>query len=664
MLDFWGKSNLILGRQLHDEVPEIKVLFSKSESHYNCLQKVWESGLKFQIKGHKKIRHLNGLAEVIYYDVCYQPFRNPEGSVYAILHTAINVTERVLLSLKRQAVKAPGAFLKSVNTISNRFEQPGLLISSEEVTQNVENRQQIENNYEDQKALAEELSVANKKLVDSHHLVNVSKEKLEKLLIDLTAAEFRFRQMVKEAPIAICVLNGPDLIIESANALILNLWGKTASVINTPLAMAMPELKDQGFVNLLKNVFSTGIAYKGSQVRATLDAEGQTKDRYVNIIYQPIKNSAGITTSIMAVITDITEHVLAKNDYQRAVEMLDFSVKAADIGTWSIDLHTGKSKIDSRNHELFGFLPEEEISSSQLMEQVSMEFKEQLEQSLQKVVDEGGLFDITYSAMGFHDQKLRWIRTLGGIVKDQQGKPRYLSGVSIETTQQKQDELRKNEFISIVSHELKTPLTSIKGYIELMKLKAEKLDDKFITTALNRADSRIDKMTSIINGFLNVSQLESGKIELIQQTFVLEALLNEVADEANIYGKGKRIIFKGTTLTPVRADRDKIEQVICNLLSNADKYSPAGSVIEIFCSKDHESVTVKVKNSGSGILYEDQARIFERYFRVESQENKVISGFGIGLYLCKEIVARHEGTLWVESMPNEGSTFSFNLPLN
>ena len=232
----------------------------------------------------------------------------------------------------------------------------------------------------------------------------------------------------------------------------------------------------------------------------------------------------------------------------------------------------------------------------------------------------------------------------------------------MDITELKKDEQRKNDFIGMVSHELKTPLTSLYAYIQMLKAKAQKGEDSFTEGALNQSVKQIKKMTIMINGFLDVSRLESGKIDIKKQQFDLAGLIKEVEEETLQIFSGHRIIFHPVKRTIINADRDKIGQVIHNLISNAVKYSKAGSNIEITCTTENDSSHVSVSDEGIGIGQKDLENIFERYHRVEN-DNK-ISGFGIGLYLCSEIIRRHNGEIWAESQIDKGSTFHFTLPVS
>lgn len=547
----------------------------------------------------------------------------------------------------------------------------GIITSAEDVSEQVHNRQLVEQVNNELQAMNEELRVINEELEDSNlQLIRTnrklfeSKENLEKTMAQLEESESRFRQSVNNAPIAICILNGKNLVIETINEMMLNIWGKTNEILNMPLRRALPEMHDQHFINMLDKIFISGKTYSGNEQKAMLIHNGKLKEFYLSYIYKPQRDRNGKVISIMVVTIDVTEQVKAREDLLTAEGMLKFTIEAASIGTWSLNLKTYIPSFSGRQKELYGFNEQDEIGTRELIDQVEPEYRIESERLMMAVIEEGGTYDMTFPVTGFHDQKIRWIRALGSRKLDDKGIPSFFSGVSIETTEQKQDELRKNHFINIVSHELKTPLTSLKGYIQLLAQKAENTDDKFLTSFLDKADMKIDKMTGLINGFLNVSQLESGKIKLSLQEFNLEELVKEMAGETNKEDKSHHIHFIPYRKVMIEADRQKIGQVIANLLNNAAKYSPLKSDIEIGCQLQEGLAVVSIKDHGIGISAEDQLQIFNRYFRVESDENSQISGFGIGLYLCQEILQRHNGTLSVQSVPDEGSTFFFSLPLS
>lgn len=236
--------------------------------------------------------------------------------------------------------------------------------------------------------------------------------------------------------------------------------------------------------------------------------------------------------------------------------------------------------------------------------------------------------------------------------------------IAVDITEQKLGEQRKNDFISMVSHELKTPLTSMKSYIQVLQVKARKGGDDLAAAMLDNASRQVVRMTTLINGFLNVSRLESGQIHINRKPFDMAELVKEAENETLIQIASHRVIFAPVENAMVVADRDKIAQVLTNLINNAVKYSPLNSTVYVACVNRKGMAHISVQDEGMGISQQDLPKVFVRYYRVNNDSNQTISGFGIGLYLCAEIIKRHEGNIWAESELQKGSTFHFTLPVS
>lgn len=239
-----------------------------------------------------------------------------------------------------------------------------------------------------------------------------------------------------------------------------------------------------------------------------------------------------------------------------------------------------------------------------------------------------------------------------------------ISKIARDITEQKRDEQRKNDFIGMASHELKTPLTSLNALIQVLQKKLGDSDDRFVAAALDKASQQTRRMTSLINGFLNISRLEAGKLDIEQRPVELNTLIAENIEEISLSASSHDFVFEpGQKTIMVSADKEKVSSVISNLLSNAVKYSPKGKVITVNPVVQDSQVLVSVRDEGMGIKPQDIAKLFDRYYRVETEHTKNISGFGVGLYLSAEIISRHGGRIWVESEKGVGSTFYFTLPL-
>ncbi|NII82399.1 MULTISPECIES: sensor histidine kinase [unclassified Pedobacter] len=357
---------------------------------------------------------------------------------------------------------------------------------------------------------------------------------------------------------ATAIYTSEQIVIEMANDAMIAFWGKDRSVIGKPLEDAVPELKGQPFINMLKNVLLTGITDKGDAIPAETIRDGKLQTAYYAYEYRAIKNESGIPYCILHTASDVTDMVNAK----KAIQETELQREALD------------------------------------QEQILIAVKE---------------------------------------------------------------EQQKNDFISMVSHELKTPLTSISAYIQLMQNRH--LSDPFVVSTLDKVQKQIRKMSSMIGSFLNVSRLESGKIHLNLSHFDLDKLISDVVEDLRLIHSTNQITFVEGESKLIHADKDKIGSVISNLISNAVKYSDWSSTVLVQSVTRGNKVCVSVSDHGIGIQAHDMEKLFDRFYRVENQQTKTISGFGIGLYLSAEIINLHHGKIWVESNYGVGSTFHFSLPI-
>jgi len=224
----------------------------------------------------------------------------------------------------------------------------------------------------------------------------------------------------------------------------------------------------------------------------------------------------------------------------------------------------------------------------------------------------------------------------------------------------------KSDFISAVSHELRTPLTSIKGYASiLMAGKLGDIPDK-VKERLGKINTHSDNLVKLINDLLDISRIESGKVEMNFGLCNLRNIVENIQDLLAPQLKEKEIQLdvKLSPATPeTMMDRSQVERVFINLLSNAIKFTPPGGTISITSASDKEVITTEISDTGIGISQEDISRLFDEFYRVENKINQNVKGTGLGLALVKKIVEAHEGSIWITSEINEGTTFHFTLPI-
>ncbi|GAA3977633.1 hypothetical protein GCM10022246_32410 [Pedobacter ginsengiterrae] len=357
------------------------------------------------------------------------------------------------------------------------------------------------------------------------------------------------------------------------------------------------------------------------------------------------------------------ELITALNDLKESEDNLHSAFNAGELGSCSLDLKTGRAEMSEKFRELYGLPIAGEINWEMVLSAVDPGYINELNEVLQKCIKSGTPVDSTYPIKHILTGERRWMRVVGKCKKDHSGNFVGVYAVLMDVTDQKQDEQRKNDFIAMVSHELKTPLTSMKGYIQVLQMKAKKDNLDFANKALEGADRQIGKMTKMINGFLNVARLESGKIGMDFAKVELTKLVSEVVDEYATTANSHHLVQNYCNELFIMADRDKLGQVVNNLISNAVKYSPINTEIFIDCFIDEQSAVFKITDQGMGISQSDLPRLFDRFYRVENLKTATVAGFGIGLYLSAEIIERHNGKIWAESEIGNGASFYFSIPL-
>jgi signal transduction histidine kinase len=612
IIDTWNRGSDLIGKTYAEVLPELA-----GTGVYERLDQVYRTGVPYHAENQRVDLMVDGTLQPFYFNYDFTPLLNSDGHVYGVMNTAADVTE--LVNAKLQA------------------------------------------------------------------------EQSEKSLYNI----------IMRSPVAKCILLGAEHTLTVANDRIIALWGKPReTMMNRPLFEGLPDAKNQGLEELLRDVYTTGNTYEAKERPLRLLRNNELETLYLDFVYQPYRDAQENVIGVMATAIDVTSQVTARdkvqqlneelaatneelqaaNEEQSAIneelaslndalkisqDELELAIDAAGLGTWDFNPVTGRFSGNDLTKTWFGLQPEEEIDLRKAINVISETDRERVTDAIDHALtyQSGGNYHIDYTIINPLTNVPREIRASGKALFDETKQATRLSGVLQDVTEQKKDEQRKNDFIGIVSHELKTPLTSIKALLQVAALKLKNLDDAFLKGAVEKANIQVKKMETMISGFLNVSRLESGKMLIDKTEFNLQELLTDIIKESELTLSTHKIQFLPCGPVQIQADYDKISLVVSNLLSNAIKYSPQGKLIEVSCQVAGSTVLVSVKDKGFGIEKEHKDKLFERYYRVETSYTRHISGFGIGLYLCAEIIARHQGRIWVESTEGEGSTFFFSLPL-
>jgi two-component system sensor histidine kinase VicK len=484
-------------------------------------------------------------------------------------------------------------------------------------------------------------------------------------------------QVLNLLPIPIAVLKGDLSVIGFANDAMFKLWKRDRSVatIGLPLTTAFPETSGS-FLRQLKQVFQTGVSYMDEEVILTLnDGSGKSYSIFIDYTYQAIRAENGMISGILVTAQDVTHKVSAKKLLYDTTEQLKDSnyalassneecmmaIETAKLGTWKLSADRRELIFSDRSAEIYGFA-EGQVSLRSALDLVRADYRESVDKTFKGVVHSGEMFELEYPIRPLNSDQDRWIRVTGRVMMDVQRHSTILKGTLMDITGQKMELIRKNEFIGMASHELKTPLTSLNGLLQLLSRRPVVKVDNGLVEMAALALLQVRKMTRMINSFVDISRLEAGKFKLDLTDFDLGELVSEQLNEVRVSAPQHQFVQEGCQALKVRADRVKIGVLLANLIANAIKYTPAGKSIRLSCFQKPGYAEVSVADQGCGVAEKDKSSIFDRFSNIEHPQVKNSTGFGIGLFLCAEIIKYHRGEIWVENNKEVGCTFYFRLP--
>lgn len=692
----------IIGKKVKDALPEVE-----NQGFIDMLDNVYKSGEPFigkeiplDIKGDK------GMKQSLL-DFVYQPIKNLQGNVEGIFVHAIDVTQKVQ---NRRSLEDSERELKNlIDTVpamiwlSNSEGEASYLNESwyrftgqvseepfgsgwlqavhpedrrgveKETLDVISKMGEIHQSFRLKNSAGEYRWVINKgrPKFDSDgklqgyvgNVLDVHEERVKEQVI--REKEHRTRSIVEEATIATAVYTGKEMKIELANDVMINVWGKDRSVVGKPLKEALPELEGQPFHGLLQKVYTTGETYWGKEDQVNLERNGKLETSFFNFTYKPLRNEKGEIYGILNMALEVTEMIKSRNilkERERHYRLMADLMPEKVINTNA----SGEAIYFNRNWLEYSGLSSDELKRQNWKSLIYPEDQIDFETNWQKSLDTGASFEMELRIKNRKGDYL-WHLSRAEAVKDQQGQITMWIGTNTEIQRIKEEEKRKGDFLKMVSHELKTPVTSIKGYVQLL-LKILKQDDNRavsqlpVKSSLKRIDSQIVRLTRLISEMLDLSRLEENKLELQKEVFSINNLVIQTVQDIQLTNTQHEIKIFHSYRGKVFADKHRIGQVLINFITNAIKYSPESQYSEIHIEQEEEGeVKVSVRDKGIGIEEKDQRNIFKRFYRIGGENEDTYAGFGIGLYIAKEIIQRHRGSINVKSEKGKGSDFSFSI---
>jgi PAS domain S-box-containing protein len=371
----------------------------------------------------------------------------------------------------------------------------------------------------------------------------------------------------------------------------------------------------------------------------------------------------GKALRMLGTVMDITQQRNAKEELIQINQRLAIALEAGSLGSYEIDLKTHQIRFSEQFNLNYGLLPNIQLSYDELFNFIEDPFKTEVIEAINNAIVNGKVYGAEYP-IRWPDNSIHWIKESGKAQYDEQGNPITFIGVSFDITETKQLQQQKDDFIGIASHELKTPVTSIKAYAQVLEKILLKKGDVMEAGLMRKMDAQLNRLTSLIGDLLDVTKVNAGKLQYNHTHFDFNEMIHFVIEDLQHTTEHHQIVENLEEVGLVFADKERVSQVLTNLITNAIKYSPNAEKIIVHTSISGENVEVCVEDFGIGIASDKLNKVFEQFYRVSGNMQHTFPGLGLGLYISSEIIKREGGRIWVDSTEGQGSKFCFSIPIN
>ena len=477
-----------------------------------------------------------------------------------------------------------------------------------------------------------------------------------------------------QAPFPIGVLRGPAHVFELANAEALRVWGKTSGIVGKPIAQAMPELVGQPFIGLLDEVLRTGVAFEGKESLAKLarGPGGALEDVFFNFVYSPLRGRDGSTEGVLVCGFEVTDQVLARREVERALtEAARLNAELADAErlfrtmadhlpelAWAAQPDGHIDFYNRRWYEYTGTTFEEmqgwgwkSVHDPAVLPEVTARWKNSLAT--------GAPFEMEFPLRGAGGE-FRWFLTRVNPLRDAAGRIVRWIGTNADIHEQREASRRTNEFLAMLGHELRNPLSPILTAIDLMRMRGRE------SRELQVIDRQARHLVRLVDDLLDVARITRGRIELKRNPLKLSDVVATAVEIARplieMHQQTVQLSLQGDLI--LDADATRLAQAIANLITNAAKYSPTGSTIQVVTGRRGGSAVIRVRDEGIGIPRDMLGKVFELFTQLPQGKDRSQGGLGLGLAIVRSLVELHGGTVTAQSEgPGKGSEFVIELPL-
>ena len=529
-----------------------------------------------------------------------------------------------------------------------------------------------------------ELELANTELQENAAELEAQTEALDEAVIALRASETRFRDVLEQAPLAVAVMEGPEHVYTLVSPRYADTPGGGRRLLGRSIREAFPEIRDQGYAEMMDRVYETGEPFFAAERLVWLDRDGDglVEEYFFDVGYQPLRNETGAVYAIASVASDVTDKVRARRDVEsarqgaeHAREHLTRTFEQAPVG---IAVLEGPEHLFTLANPPYTAVAGGRDVLGLTARQAFPDLDGQgIFEILDRVYRTGEPFVADELPLAFRDRpgaelQERVLNFTYQPLRDESGGVYAIAAVVIDVTDQvrgrelaEEANRAKAEFLANMSHELRTPLNAIAGYADLMLLGVRGPLSPEARADVERMRRSGQHLLSLINDILNFAKIEAGQLRYQLEPVPVAALLAdlEALVTPQVAQRGLTYVSLDGADVNARADAEKARQIVLNLVTNAIKFTEPGGTITVSYEGAADGVRIRVRDTGRGIPPEQIGRIFDpfvqvdRHLTADSQQ-----GVGLGLAISRDLARGMGGDLGVESAPGAGSTFTLRLP--
>lgn len=504
------------------------------------------------------------------------------------------------------------------------------------------------------------------------HIQSIARDISERLAQE---RQLRYHASLQHAVTDAVIALDANYIIQSWNTAAAKLYGYSAAeALGQDIDTLLPRQYPPGVTTASVRRYVEG---KGSVI-----GESQVQDRngrwlWILSSVSHIKDERNHTEGFVLISRDVSRSKQAEIALRESEQRLEMAVRAGGIGIWDWDINSNIIYWDERIYTLFGIKPSKAFVTYDTWENALYpDDAARVKTELKATLQDQQPFDTEYRITR-PDGSIKHLMTLASVVRDDQGIPKRLVGISMDITTRKESEAAlqstlhrerelsqlKSRFVSIASHEFRTPLAGILATAETLTIYRHRLDDAKIDARLDKIRQHVHHMKLLVEDVLQLERIQTGRLEFKPTANNLYQLCQQIIDEFNSQPDYKGRVTCNCQQLPAQIifDERLLRQVFNNLISNGLKYSQPNQLVTISIWAEAQQIYLTVQDQGIGIPQEDMAHLFEPFYR--AQNVGVISGTGLGLSIAKQAVELHNGQLTVTSEPGQGATFTVVMPL-